>query len=188
MNFRKLLFPLAISYVIFQKATNRLWSLLQKSLFAECGSNVFIGYGCSFSYSHISIGCNIHIGEHSSFIATESNISIGNNVMFGPNVTIRGGDHRTDVIGEYMFNVKQKLPQNDKDVVICDDVWIGCNATILKGVTIGEGSIIGAGSLVVKNVPPYSIYTGTFPQKLRDRWDEDTIQRHKEILKEKYGL
>lgn len=70
--------------------------------------------------------------------------------MFGPNVTIRGGDHRIDVIGRNMVDIKEyeKLPENDKDVFIDGDVWIGCNVTILKGVHIGRRSVVGAGSVV----------------------------------------
>lgn len=82
--------------------------------------------------------------------------------MFGPNVTIRGGVHRIDIIGRNMVGVKEseKMPENDKDVFIDDDVWIGCNVTILKGVHIGRGAVIGAGSIVVKDVPPYTIHVG----------------------------
>jgi maltose O-acetyltransferase len=82
-------------------------------------------------------------------------IYIGNYVMFGPIVTIRGGNHRFDMIGKYMYNVKEteKLPENDQDVVIEDDVWVGCNVTILKGVTIGHGSDIAEGAVVIKSPP-----------------------------------
>ena len=67
--------------------------------------------------------------------------------MFGPNVTIITGNHRTDIIGKTMISVtiNEKLPENDENVVINDDVWIGANAIILKGVTIGKGSVVGAG-------------------------------------------
>lgn len=70
--------------------------------------------------------------------------------MFGPNVTIRGGDHRIDVIGRNTVDIKEyeKLPENDKDVFVDDDVWIGCNVTILNGVHIGRRSVVGAGSVV----------------------------------------
>lgn len=74
--------------------------------------------------------------------------------MFGPNVSIVTGNHRIDVIGKYMVDVKEKREIDDQSVVIEDDVWIGRGATILKGVTIGRGSVIGAGTIITKNVDP----------------------------------
>ena len=59
----------------------------------------------------------------------------------------------------------EKLPNNDLPVVIEDDVWCGANVTILKGVTIGHGSVVAAGAVVTKSFPPYSIIGGV-PAKL----------------------
>lgn len=89
--------------------------------------------------------------------------------MFGPHVSIRGGDHRSDIVGRYIDEVKDtdKIPQNDKDVIFEGDNWIGMNSTILKGVTIGRGSIVAAGSVVVKSTPPYSIVGGV-PARVKD--------------------
>ena len=81
--------------------------------------------------------------------------------MRAPGVVIRGA-HRYDLVGKTMIEVTEdeRLPENDQDVIIEDDVWIGQNAIILKGVRVGEGSIIGAGSLVTKDVPLYTIHVG----------------------------
>jgi acetyltransferase-like isoleucine patch superfamily enzyme len=153
-----------------------------KMLFKKCGSNVKFGHGCNFSYECLEIGSDVYIGPGATFMSGVSIIKIGSKVMFGPNVTIMGGDHRTNLIGKYMYDVKEKIPENDKDVLIEDDVWIGANALILKGVTIGRGSVIGAGSIVVNSVPPYSIYVGSPPLKIRSRWDVDTIALHEQKL------
>ena len=69
-----------------------------------------------------------------------SPVIVGNYVMVGPQVMMITGNHRTDVIGEYMINVGNdlKLPKNDQPIIIEDDVWIGARAIILKGVTIGK--------------------------------------------------
>jgi acetyltransferase-like isoleucine patch superfamily enzyme len=164
------------------KIWRNLWMYIQFPLFIKCGRNVKIGYGCQLSHECIELGDDVYIGPGATFMSGISIIRIGNKVMFGPNVTIMGGDHRTNVIGSYMYDVKEKMPENDRDVVIEDDVWIGANALILKGVTIGRGSIIGAGSIVVKNVPPYSIYVGSPPMKIRSRWDNATIAIHEHQL------
>ena len=104
--------------------------------------------------------------------------------MFGPEVSIHGGNHRTDLVGRFMIDIKmdEKLPENDQDIIIEDDVWIGTKAIILKGVTVGEGSIVGAGTVVFKDVPAYSIITGSHVQKIRKRWSKYEIDRHKEII------
>ncbi|CAG0905860.1 unnamed protein product, partial [Darwinula stevensoni] len=87
--------------------------------------------------------------------------------MFGPNVTIMGGNHNTSVIGAFMYDVREKLPENDQPVIIEDDVWVGTGVIILKGVTIGKGSIIAAGSVVTKSCKPYSILGGYFKSEER---------------------
>lgn len=157
----------------------------QKGMFKKCGKNVTIGRHCAFlRYRNIEIGNNVCIGAYASFVATIANIHIGNNVMFGPHVTIRGGDHRMDMIGRTMFSVtdKEKLPENDKDVYIEDYVWIGCNVTILKGVRIGRGSVVGAGSVVTKDVPPYTIHVGVHAPYEAKRFTEDEIKEHERII------
>lgn len=155
-----------------------------KESFKKIGDKVFIGKKCTLTYSHIELGNNVFIGDYASFIASIAYIHIGNNVMFGPNVTIRGDNHRTDVVGKYMVDIseKEKLASNDKDVFIDDDVWIGCNVTILKGVHIGKGAVIGAGSVVVKDVPPYTIHVGNLPVREKRRFTDEEIAEHERIL------
>lgn len=103
--------------------------------------------------------------------------------MFGPNVMIATGNHRIDVIGKYMIDVKEKREKDDEDVIIENDVWIGMNAMILKGVHIGEGSVIGAGAIVTKDIPPYSIVTSAGGTRIRPRFTEEDILRHKKIIR-----
>ena len=108
--------------------------------------------------------------------------------MFGPNVTIYTGDHATHVIGKRMIDVtdadKDGLGGDfDQDVVIEEDCWIGTRAIILKGVKIGKGSVIGAGSVVTKDIPDYSIYVGTPPaNRLFPRFTQEEILEHESKL------
>lgn len=109
---------------------------------------------------NISIGSNVHFGPRSLIYSTLAELTIGNYVLFGPEVMIITGDHRIDIKDMHIYEVtdEMKLPENDLPVTIQDGCWIGARVTILKGVTIGEGSIVAAGAVVVKDVPPYSIY------------------------------
>lgn len=172
-------------FIIF---LNRAWHYLiakgQLKQFAECGSHVHVGQYCDFVPSHIHCGHHVHIGPHASFIASIAHIYIGNYVMFGPNVTIRGGNHRIDILGKHIYEVKEdeKLPENDQDVVVEDGVWVGCNVTILKGVKVGRGAVVAAGAVVTKNVPPYSIVGGNPAKVLKERFSADEIIKHEEML------
>lgn len=140
-------------YWILLRLLRRIRMYLLRPLFKASGKNFkFDPYGV-YSYETISVGHDVYIAPGACLIASKSSITIGNKVMFGPNVTIIGGDHNIYVIGRFMFDIKEKLPENDLPVNIEDDVWIGAGATIIKGVTIGRGSIVAAGALVTKNTP-----------------------------------
>lgn len=153
-----------------------------KSMFAKCGENVYIGKGSSFIYKNVHLGNNIYIGPNSTFMCAVAKIYIKDNVMFGPHVFIITGSHRTDVVGKFMIDVKDKLPENDKDIVIEEDVWIGANVIILKGVTVGKGSVVAAGSIVTKNVEPYSIYAGVPAKMIKSRFSVNQIAEHERVI------
>ncbi len=164
-----------------ERAKKRCIAIYTKSQFKACGSNVYIGNDCSFTHRNITIGDNVFIGEKCVIHSAHGQIVIGNHVMFGPGAHIHGGNHIIDHIGEYMDAIK-KQPDSDGFVVIDDDVWIGSNAIILHGVHIGEGAVIGAGSIVTKDVEPYSVVVGNPAKCLRYRFTEEQIIMHKEIL------
>lgn len=118
---------------------NRFLRYFYKYLFKSCGSNVkFSPLNSDFSYRSISIGSDVYIGPGAVFSSIKD-IRIGSKVLFGPGVHIHGGDHNTSVIGRYIFDVKEKNPDDDMPVVIEDDVWVGSNVIILKNVRIGRG-------------------------------------------------
>ncbi|HMR87789.1 MAG TPA: CatB-related O-acetyltransferase [Saprospiraceae bacterium] len=153
-----------------------------RPLFKQHGLNFIFDPFDQFSYKTISVGDDVFIGSGANFAASETFISIGSKVMFGPNVTIMGGNHNTSVIGAYMYDVKVKLPENDQPVIIEDDVWVGTGVIILKGVTIGKGSIIAAGSVVTKSCKPYSILGGIPAKLLKSRFTEEEINRHEQMI------
>lgn len=81
-------------------------------------------------------------------------VTIGNRVMFGPMVSIYAASHDTDV------QSRRDGKEYSKPVTIEDDCWIGGSTTILPGVTIGRGCTIGAGSVVTKSIPDFSVAIG----------------------------
>ncbi|EOU1879021.1 CatB-related O-acetyltransferase [Clostridium perfringens] len=111
---------------------------------------------------------------------------IGNYVSIASDVKfILGGNHRYDIFSTYPFKVKLGLEEieaySNGKIKICDDVWIGMNTTIMSGVTIGQGAIIAAGSVVTKDVEPYSIVGGNPCKLIKYRFDTDLINKIKNI-------
>lgn len=173
-----------IKEFLYEIIQNRRRKALKK-----CGKNVRISKGCNLQ-GNIECGDNITIGVGAYFVSTGATICIHDHVVFGPNVTIYSGDHPTNVIGKHISEITDNDKKSlgggyDADVVIESGCWIGTRAIILKGVTIGRGSVIGAGAVVTKNVPPYSIYTGVPSQKIRERFSKEQIVEHERILKDR---
>ena len=157
---------------------------LIKEQFKSCGKNVRFSAKISGNLSNIEIGNNVYIGVGAHFLCSRAKITIGDHVMFGSNVTVITGDHRYDVLGKYMDEITDadKLPENDLPVIFQGDNWVGANSTILKGVVVGKGAIISAGSVCTKNIPPYSIVGGVPAKVIKMRFTEDEIKLHEEKL------
>jgi len=171
----------------FVKFFRRLLVFILRTKFAKCGKNVIFNPFSNFSFKNIYLGSHIYIGEGANFNASIAKIIIKDKVMFGPNVTIRGGNHNTSILGEFMIDVKEKRPEDDMDVIIEKDVWIGANATILKGVRVKKGCIIAAGSVVNKDTEEYSIYGGVPAKLIKKRFNESDLTIHKKLLQSKNG-
>lgn len=114
-------------------------------------------------------GKGIKIGEHSGLglnARVQGPLTIGNNVMMGPDVIIYTKNHETSRTNIPMIEQGVTEP---KKVIIEDDVWIGARVIILPGVHIGQGSIVSAGSVVTKDVEAYSIVGGVPARKIKSR-------------------
>ena len=115
------------------------------------------------------IGDYSYIGPN-GVMGAGGGIKVGSHVQMGPNVTITAENHRFD---DPALRIDQQGVYH-QGVVIEDDVWIGGRTTILDGVTIGHGSIIGAGAVVTKSIPPYSIAIGVPAKIVRSRKPEQS--------------
>lgn len=176
---------MGLFYLLAVKSFDRMIMYFTGNLFAKLGKNVvFHPTNSEFFYSNIYIGNDVFIGPRATFTAAISRIIIGDKVMFGPNVSIRGGNHSTHIVGRLMadYKLSDKLPEDDQPVIIEDDVWVGTGAIILKGVKVGRGSIIAAGAVVTKNVPPYSIVGGVPAKVIKYRWSPEEIFKHEELV------
>ena len=115
--------------------------------------------------------CGVRIGDKTVInlgvnfllaVRQRGNISIGNRVAIAPGVLILGE------AGPCFSVLTSIYPNMEAPVTICDDVWIGANAVIFPGVTIGEQSVVGAGAVVREDVPPYSVVVGVPARKVKD--------------------
>lgn len=152
---------LPVSYKPYSfKLSKPIRYILCKHIFTNCGKNVNIEKGASFGN-----GLNVVIGDNSglginSYI--RGKVKIGKNVMMGMDVIIMTKSHKFDDTSIPMILQGDKP---EKEVIIENDVWIGHRVIILPDVKIGSGAIIGAGAVVTKDVPEYSIVGGV-PSKI----------------------
>ena len=152
--------PLSDSRCSF--GAKKLRRFCAKQILPHCGKNVNIERGARFAWD-LSIGDNSGVGIN-SLIA--SHVIIGNDVMMGPDCmlfTTNHGMSRTDIP---MWRQESSEP---KPIVIGNDVWIGARVIILPGVHVGDGAVIGAGSVVTKDVEAYSIVAGNPARLIRKR-------------------
>lgn len=121
----------------------------------------------------VQIGSNTFVG--SSNLICSKRITVCNDVLIAWGCTIV--DHnshaiqfslRSNDVLEWMAGKKDWTHVEQKEIMICDKAWIGFNSIILKGVTIGEGAIVGAGSVVTKDVPPWTIVGGNPARIIRE--------------------
>jgi acetyltransferase-like isoleucine patch superfamily enzyme len=123
---------------------------------------------------HIEIGSYSFVGERTK-IWSAKKIIIGDRVLIAHNVNIHDQNSHPMDSGERhldQMHIMEKGFQpinnlNEKEIIIKDDAWIGFNATILKGVTIGKGAIIGACCIITKDVPDYAVVVGNPPQIIK---------------------
>lgn len=167
---------------IADRCFRRLWMIALRPLFGSHGRNFLFDPRGYYSFGNIHVGDDVSLGYRPVLMAALSEIRIGSHVMFGPEVTIIGGNHNTTNVGRFMTDVHEKMPNDDLGVTIEDDVWVGARAVILRGVTIGRGAIVGAGSVVTKTIPAYAIVAGNPAKVVRFRWDVATILRHEQAL------
>ncbi|MGM9958228.1 MAG: CatB-related O-acetyltransferase [Erysipelotrichaceae bacterium] len=138
-----------------------------------------------FHLNNVTIGKDTYGPLNVLWLAPSSaKIKIGNYCSIGPEVKfLVGGEHDYRRISTYPFQskiYKQKTEMEDNyNIIIEDDVWIGYDSLIMSGVRIGKGSVVGARSIVTKDIPPYSIYVGN--HVIKKRFSDDILRKIREI-------
>ena len=151
----------------------------------EMGENGFIQGPIAFHYgSHTKIGKNF-FGNFNLTIQDDGPVTIGDNCNFGPNVTIVTPCH------PMLPEERKRLMCADgvvrrlcyaKPVVVGNDCWFGANVVVCPGVTIGDGCVIGAGSVVTRDIPPMSFAAGNPCRVIREITEQDSMKYKPEYL------
>jgi maltose O-acetyltransferase len=146
---------LPISNLPGGKLSKKIRYFLVKNIFKKCGRNVNVEHKAYFQNGFkIEIGDNSGIGINAN---VPNNLIIGNNVLMGPDVIIYPSSH---LFKEKNRLIKEQGYEAPKQVIIEDDVWIGARVIILGDICIRKGAVIGAGSVVTKDVEAYTIVAG----------------------------
>ena len=149
---------------------------LLKKMFAEIGEGCYIEtpFHANFGGAHVHFGKNIYANFNLTLV-DDTHIYVGDNTMFGPNVTLATAGH--PVLPElrekgYQFNIPIHIGKN---------CWIGAGSVILPGVTVEDGSVIGAGSVVTKDIPSGVVAVGNPCRVLRKIGDRDREYYYKDL-------
>lgn len=147
-------------------------------VFAECGENNYIElpFRANWGGHHVHLGNNIYMNSNTTMV-DDGHIYIGDYVQIGPNITIATANHPIDP------ELRKRGLQYNKDVHIGNNVWIGANTIIVPGVTIGDDTVIGAGSVVTKDIPSHVVAVGNPCRVLREvsEHDRDYFYRSEKI-------
>ncbi len=167
-------------WLAWQKRRTVLWIGIARGYRFKCYGKCFTVSDTTsfFKKNSIEAGNYVFIGANAHLYA---NIKIGHFVMIASNVAIVGGDHQFNVVGvPIRFTGRDGM--EELLTVIEDDVWIGHGAIIRAGTKIERGSIVAAGAVVTKDVPPYAIVAGVPAKVIRYRFTPEEQQQHNESL------
>lgn len=134
---------------------------LLTELLGSVGANIVVEH-----HFHCDLGDNIHVGDNfyagfNCTILDLAPVTIGHNCLLGPNVGLYTSGHQLVPEGRH-------LTGHARPIAIGNDVWVGGHSVIIGGVTIGDGAVIAAGSVVIRDVPPHTVYGGNPAKKLKD--------------------
>ena len=150
---------------------------LLKQLFAEIGESCYIEapFHANWGGKHVHLGSHVYVNYNLTLV-DDTHIYIGDHVMIAPNVVIATGTHPIHP------ELRRKEAQFNLPVHIQDNVWLGAGCLVMPGVTIGKNSVIGAGSVVTKDIPANVVAVGNPCRVLRDISEKDLTVYHKESL------
>jgi len=156
--------PVSFRFQPFGTISKHVRGWICRGIFRHTGKETNIERG-----AHFGSGVEIEIGDHSGLgvnCQVPPNLKMGADVMMGPDVLILGQNHD---FADPEVPMRLQGAARAEPVVIEANVWIGARVIVLPGVRIGTGAVIGAGSVVTKDVPPFTVCAGNPARVLRER-------------------
>ena len=141
---------------------------LLKDMFAEVGEGAYIEppLHANWGGKRVHLGKNVYANFNLTLV-DDTEIYIGDNVMIGPNTVIATAGHPIDP------ELRLRITQYNKPVHIGNNCWLGANVVVMPGVSIGENTVIGAGSVVTKDIPPGVVAVGNPCRVMRPVGEKD---------------
>lgn len=168
----------------YEQETEKREKILSE-IIGSLGEGSFLQGPIYFHYGiHTAIGRNF-FANFNLTVQDDAEVTIGDNCNFGPNVTIVTPIHPMLPDERYIMldaEGNKKHLCYAKPVHIGNDCWFGASVTVCPGVTIGDGCVIGAGSVVTRNIPPHSFAAGVPCRVIRTLTESDSIERMPEVL------
>lgn len=165
-----------------------LYYNVDKESLAKCGENVILEYPIKINRpQNVYLGNDVAIRGGLTVISHTGKLIIKDHVGISQSLTVVTGNHtKKPPLNMWQVDCNHSgLGDKESDVIIEEDVWIGINVTIMPNVIIGRGAIIGACSVVTKNIPPYSIAVGNPCKVIRTKFTkEEIIEREKKLYPE----
>lgn len=158
-----------------KKAMHRLWRCLSlhRGIYGIYDKGNKFRHGVLIDEESI-IGCYNYFGDNTHI----TKAIIGNYCSFAPNVTVGPGEHPYNNISTNVSIMEKSgvhINLTKENIIIKNDVWIGANAVLVRGITVGNGAVIAAGAIVTKDVPDYAIVGGVPAKIIKYRFNSDTI-------------
>ena len=169
---------------------NILNKIIRKITHPQYKSNDFgaLGKNCHISSDSILVPRNIFIGDHCiiqnkvNFISHKGKLIIKKYSVISSGCTIIPSTHLPSVGVPFYYQALEHIGDKDYNIIINEDCWIGANSILLPGCQIGRGAIVGAGAVVTKDVPPYSVVAGCPAIVIASKFSKEEIIEHEKAL------
>ena len=162
-----------------------IYSFPLKNQFGYCGKNTVLQYPLSiYSKKAVYIEDNVKISKGLHVLnAPDEKVFIKKYTVLAANCTISTNNHvKTVTVPQFLLGASHVNDISATETIIHEDVWLGTNVTILSGVNIGRGCIVGANSLVTKSLPPYSVAIGSPARIVKKVFTVEQILKHEAAL------
>lgn len=171
--------------MIFNKIVNRISSVLQqrkmnklRRQFGRIGNHTYVKLNSQLVPKNMFLDDYVVIQDHVNFISNTGRLFVGKYSVISAGCIIIPGKHHLKVGMPFYVNTQYHLCDEDMDIIVGEDCWIGAGSILLPGVTIGRGAVVGAGSVVTKDIPPYAVVAGAPAKIIAKRMTEDEVLVH----------